>query len=130
MVCEFPPPLCPKPLLLPLCLWQAKSLHMCEVDICSPYCMCHSSVCFSIPVGEGKVGMSPHRNSGRPIKTTFHVPQAGASLRLTTRTSGSLQFAYTPQMPLFTEAPKIRPRQTPVPIHLKFTRQCAWCHLS
>nr|BAB01674.1 unnmaed protein product [Macaca fascicularis] len=68
----------PRHLLLPLNLWKANSLQLCEANICSPYCIGHSGICSSVSLGEETVGVTPHRYLGRLIKTTFQAPQAGA----------------------------------------------------
>uniref|UniRef100_A0A2I3GTS9 Uncharacterized protein n=1 Tax=Nomascus leucogenys TaxID=61853 RepID=A0A2I3GTS9_NOMLE len=68
----------PRHLLLPLNLWKANSLRLCEANICSPYCIGHSGVCSSVSLGEEMVGVTLHRYLSRLIKTTFQAPQAGA----------------------------------------------------
>lgn len=118
-------PLFPRHLLLPLHFRKANPFKLCEADICSPYCMGQRGVWFFGPFGKGNGRRDPTQKFWQANKD--HHP---SSLRLTRHGPILLQFACLPQISLFKKALKIRPRQTPTPIHLKFTRQCAWCHLS
>lgn len=74
MVHELPHPTAPK---TPSATWKSPEGQMSRRQTSGHHlARAIVSVCFSVPLGGRMAGMTPHRNSGRPIKTTFQVPQA------------------------------------------------------